>query len=285
MNTIAIDINFERNKNTKALGITIFICALLFLVFTFIKWSAPTIPPPTVNEGIEVNLGNSETGLGDVAPQAIGEPAQEQNSTPLQSTTTATPIEENIEKNGDLPITPDTKPTIVKPIAKPIIPIVKNSTKPTLNPTPTPPTPKAVFAGGTKKNTGGNNSDTYNGVKNQGVAGGKGDQGNPNGNPNSDSYHGNNTSGNGINIKSGLTGRHIATRPNFEDDFNENAKVNVDVIVDATGKVTSAMVNPRGTTTTNSNIKKIATLKAMQIKFSSGSNEQTGTLSFDFKVL
>ena len=42
--------------------------------------------------------------------------------------------------------------------------------------------------------------------------------------------------------------------PSFEDDFNENAKVAVDITVDAGGNVTSASVNPRGTTTTNANV-------------------------------
>ncbi len=59
------------------------------------------------------------------------------------------------------------------------------------NPTPTPPKPKAVYAGGKSSGASGNNADSYNKSTNQGVAGGKGDQGKPNGNPNSDSYTGN----------------------------------------------------------------------------------------------
>ena len=54
--------------------------------------------------------------------------------------------------------------------------------------------------------------------------------------------------------------------PSFEDDFNENAKVAVDITVDASGRVTSATVNLSGTTTTNANIRSIATRKARQLK-------------------
>ncbi|MFW1568030.1 hypothetical protein ACEV9J_24020, partial [Vibrio parahaemolyticus] len=99
---------------------------------------------------------------------------------------------------------------------------------------------------------GGNNADSYNKSNNQGIAGGKGDQGNPNGNPNSDSYTGNaasGNSGNGVTIRNGLDGRRITKLPSFEDDFNENAKVAVDITVDGSGAVTAATINPRGTTT------------------------------------
>ena len=285
MNSIALDPNFERNKNAKAFIITISICLLLFLFFLLNQWSLPTIPPPLADEGIEVNLGNSETGLGTVAPQAIGEPSQnENNSTPQTSSQPIAPTDQLDDKGDEVinPITP--KVETPKPITKPVVAVVKAPVKPVVNPTPKPPSPKALFSGGTKKNQGGNNSNVDNGFKNQGIAGGSGDQGHPNGNPNSDSYKGNNSSGNGISIKSGLNGRKVAVRPTFQDDFSENAKVYVDVTVDASGKVLSASINPRGTTTTNANIRKIATTKALQIKFTPGTEEQSGTLFFDFKV-
>lgn len=281
MSSITIDKNFENEKNLKALGITLVISAALFLLFFLTSWSLPTIPPPMADEGIEVNLGNSETGLGDVEPQVPGEPTQEQNNGAAPTAQDNTQ-ESNIDDKGDEAINSTPKNITPTPI-KPVTPVVKSSIKPVVNPTPKTPTPKAVFAGGTKNNTGGNNSDTYNGVKNQGIAGGQGNQGSPNGNPNSDTY-GPNNGGGGIKIKSGLTGRNIAVMPKFQDEFNENAKVAVDVTVDASGKVSSATVNPRGTTTTNANIRQIATRKAFQVKFTAGAEEQNGTIVFDFKV-
>lgn len=282
MNNINLERTFERNKNMKALGITLMICAALFLFFILTSWSLPTIPPPLADEGIEVNLGNSETGLGDVAPQAIGEPSQAQNTATLPQTT-STPTENNIDDKGDEAIASTPKPMTPTPIVKPTVPVVKAPVKPIVNPTPKAPTPKAVL-GPTKSTTGGNKSDIDNGFKNQGMSNGKGDQGSPNGNPNSDSYKGNASSGNGFNIKSGLTGRKVAIRPTFQDDFTEDAKVAVDITVDANGKVLSASVNPRGTTTVNAKIRKIATTKALQIKFTAGAEEQSGTIVFDFKV-
>ena len=281
MNRITLDKNFERNKNFQALGITLLICLAIFLLFFLTSWSLPTIPPPLADEGIEVNLGNSETGMGNVEPQAPGDPAQEQNNNPAPASQENL-ADNNVDEKGDEAINATPKPVVPTPI-KPLVPVVKAPVKPVVNPTPKPPTPKAVFAGGTKNNTGGNNNDTYNGVKNQGIAGGTGNQGSPNGNPNSDTY-GPNSGNGGVKIKSGLTGRNIAVMPKFQDEFNENAKVAVDVTVDVTGKVLSATVNPRGTTTTNPNIRQIATKKAFQVKFTAGAEEQNGTIVFDFKV-
>lgn len=290
-------INFERDKNIKASLITTAVCGVLFLLFFFLQWSLPQVPQPDFGEGIEVNLGNSETGLGDVAPQSLGEPSatQEEQSAPV----TATPITQPANITGDENETDDA-PVVnkvdKKPITKPVNESKPAMTKPApvtaSNPTPPAPKPKAVFQGGTNTNSSGNRADSYNGVKDQGIAGGKGDQGNPNGNPNSDSYKGNAASGNGgaggsggVSIRSGLAGRTFRSIPSFEDDFNENAKVAVDITVDKAGNVTVAVVNPRGTTTTNQNIRNIALRKARSLKLNAGAeDEQTGTLVFSFKL-
>lgn len=289
-------IDFEKEKNIKASAITLVICGLLFLLFFFLQWSLPQIPQPDYGEGIEVNLGNSETGLGDVAPQIPGEPAaaEDVKTSPVAAApvTSQTNITGDENEADDAPVV---NKTINKPATKPVSDIKPTVTKPiTNNSTPTPPAPKpkAVFNGGTATGTGGNRADSYNGVRDQGIAGGKGDQGKPNGNPNSDSYTGNAASGNGgaggsggVSIRNGLDGRRITKLPSFEDDFNENAKVAVDITVDKSGNVTVAVVNPRGTTTTNQNIRNIALRKARSLKLNAGTaEEQTGTLVFSFKL-
>ena len=59
----------ESNKNTKALVTTLVLHGLLLLMFFLIAFKEP-IPPvyPPPGEGIEVNLGNSDQGFGDVQP-------------------------------------------------------------------------------------------------------------------------------------------------------------------------------------------------------------------------
>lgn len=284
-----MDTHFERNKNLKAFGLTAVICTLLLLMLFFISWNIPKITPPPVDEGIEVNLGNSDEGLGDVPPQIPGSPAETAEplaDNPPASTETNTSSADPVTPADDADATPvatadkktDTKTTTATPKK------TNNNTNNTIV-TPPAPKPKAVYGGGSKEGSGGNNADSYNGVRNQGIAGGNGDQGKPNGNPNSDSYTGNGGTGkSGVSIRSGLGGRKFTKLPAFEDDFNTPAKVAVDIKVDQNGNVISAIVNPRGTTTTNAGIRSIALRKARELKLNAADEEQSGTIVFDFKI-
>lgn len=294
MNNYAhMQVDFERNKNLKASGITLLICSLLFIIFFFVQWSLPNIPPPVQEEGIEVNLGNSETGIGDIAPQTPGEPSKVEeavaNTPPAAKPAAQQPQNIATDENETDDAATVNKPTKtnVKPKPNNNPPVVAKKPKAEVPPTPPAPKPRAQmgkYSGGS--GTGGNNGDTYNGVKNEGIAGGTGDQGKPNGNTNSDSYTGNGGTGNsGVTIRSGLAGRRFFKLPSFEDEFNEPAKVAVDIVVDKSGNVTSATVNPRGTTTTNSSIRSIALRKARELKLNVGTeDEQTGTIVFNFKL-
>ncbi len=273
-------LGFEKEKNIKAGLITALICLLLFFIFFFLNWELPQIPTPSFGEGIEVNLGNSETGLGTEAPQVPGEAATETDNTK----TTPAQVEASKPIQTDANETNEAAAVVTKTVKK------QNTITP---PVQAPPKPKAVFGGGASTTTSGNNADSYNGKTDQGTLGGKGDQGKINGNPNSDSYTGNGGNGTGgpagagggVSIRSGLDGRRIAKLPSFEDDFNENAKVAVDIVVNDNGQVISATVNPKGTTTTNANIRNIAIKKAKMLRLNAGNDpEQKGTIVFSFKI-
>ena len=293
MSSAIIQTHFERNKNMKALGITIATLLILFFLLVYITWSLPPIPIPPPEDGIEVNLGNSDQGMGEIAPQIPGPPsaASETNSNPPPTSA----LKAEPEQNKDVADNNEPDATIIhtspKPIKKPDLKaidktIAKHKVEPIVNPTPAPPKPKAVYKGGTATGNGGNNADSYNGISNQGIAGGNGDQGKINGNPNSDSYTGNGGNGkSGVAIRSGLTGRKFKSLPSFTDDFNENAKVAVDITVDKNGNVITKSINPKGTTTTNQAIRAIALTKASQLKLTAGNDdEQSGTIIFTFKL-
>ncbi|MEO6637811.1 MAG: hypothetical protein ABIN25_06020, partial [Ginsengibacter sp.] len=80
----------------------------------------------------------------------------------------------------------------------------------------------------------------------------------------------------------GLSGRSPISFPSMQDDFNENAKVYVDIKVNAAGKVTEATI-ARGTTTSNSSLRSIAIEKAKQLKFpASQTDVESGTIQFNF---
>ncbi len=284
---------FERNKNIKALAITIAVCVAMFLLMILVSWTPPQTPLPLVDNGIEVNLGNSDAGLGTVAPQIPGEPskAEETDVQPPKAIASHDEPEESKEvadnEEKETPVIHTSPKPKEQPKHETVIPKAKPKEKEqAVVAPPAPPKPKAVYKGGTaQNNSGGNGADSYNGVRNQGIAGGKGDQGKAYGNPASDSYTGNGGTGKGgVSIRSGLSGRKFTHLPSFTDDFNENAKVAVDITVDAAGNVTNATRNPRGTTTTNSGIIGIALSKARQLKLNKGTDEQTGTIVFDFKL-
>jgi len=286
MHTSITELNFERNKNIRAFAYTIGIVSLLFLFFVLIRWSLPVMSQPIVDTGVEVNLGNSEQGLGNVPPQIPGEAAAEQQTNFNPPTDkeaqaeTETDVAENNEK--DVPVIhTSSKPEKKKEIAPVNNTSKKPMVKPLTQPAPTPPKPKAIYAGGNSKSSGGNNADTYNNSKNQGIAGGKGDQGKPNGNPNSDSYTGSGGTGNaGISITNGLQGRRIATSARFQDQYKYGGKVAVDITVDENGTVTGARVKPGSPF---ADLNSIAVKRAYQLKFNKGNTTQTGTITIVFQ--
>lgn len=286
--------NFETQKNMKASGYTLMICVLLLIVFLFVKWTLPSIPPPPEEEGIEVNLGNSEQGMGDDQPFLPGKPAPADQQSYQPPKVVTAPIEEakdfeTDDKDEDAPVIkkpPVTKPNTQKVPDKEVVKTkpVKAAQPTNDPPAPAPPKPKAVFRGVNGTGTGGNEADNYKKGGNEGIAGGRGDQGAPGGNPDSDNYTGGGSGNSGVAKLRGLSGRSIMRTPSFEDDFNENAKVAVDIKVDAAGDVVSAEYQPRGSTTSDPNLKAIALRKAKQVKFNSGSGESAGTLQFNFRL-
>jgi hypothetical protein len=290
----------DTEKNIRAATWTGVVCgSLLFLCF-LVSWAPPVQAPEPMEEGIEVNLGNSDQGLGDVAPLRPGPPsaAEEELNTPPK--TQITPAEDAREMETDdadkeAPPAVVAKPAVKKPDAKEpprkenAIPVKTPKPSPAIvdNPAPPTPRPKATYKGGTASGKGGNDADSWNNANSQGIAGGKGDQGKPNGRPDSDSYTGNAGNGrSGVTISKGLQGRRPMRLPSFQDEFSENAKIAVDIRVDAAGNVTSAAFQPRGSTSADATLRSIALQKARQIKFNTSANgeESLGTIIFNFKV-
>lgn len=301
----------DKRNILKALGLTMGTTLLLAWGAFLIHWSFLPPKPPVLDNGIEVNLGFGDEGIGDIAPMIPGEPAPEILQ---QEAAGAMPQSEPIEEkfnNAPSKTAPGNEIPVYKDVVKnndKQAPVIKTTTQPSVSKTKSvienvavtvPPknkvsapaagatvsrTPKALYRGGS--GSGGNHADSYNGVRNQGIAGGNGDQGGPNGNPNSNNYTGNGGSGNaGVSIREGLSGRRIIAYPSNTDKFNENARVAVKIVVDEAGNVSSASINPNGTTTANAQIRRIALTKAKQLRFNkSATKVQSGTILFNFKL-
>lgn len=281
--------SFEAEKNKKAFSFTALICGALLAIFIFYTWPLQSHPIPAIQDLIEINLGNEVEGGGDVQPLVKGDPAPEaeqRNSTAKSSPAKADPAEDiKADEDDDPEAAAINKPAKEKPESKTTAKdiAVKNikspSATPVLNPAPAPPKPKLpLYKGGT--GSGGNGAAQDNGYRNQGYKTGNGDAGSPDGK--ADSY-GNSPGGrSGVSVVRGLSGRRPTSFPSMQDDFNENAKVYVDIKVNASGTVVSASIS-KGTTTSNSSLRNIAIQKAKQLKFPSSQNdEESGTILFNF---
>lgn len=286
-NAISISAEFERQKNIKAGVITLGIGVALLLLFILLKWTLPVVPPPPVEEFIEVNLGSGDLGSGKDQPLLPGEPAPAEQTAyvPPQPAKAVAEDVKDIEtddraENVEAPVIK--RPAVPKPNATKINDENKTA-KPTATTTPqpvtqAPPKPRAVMGQTTGGNgNGGNGADTYKPGSGEGIAGGSGDQGRPGGDPNGRNY-----SGTPRNF--GVKVLNIPAQ-SFEDDFNENAKIAMDITTNADGKVVKAEYQPRGSTSNSRNLIDIARRRAFELKnVSGGDGPAKGTVIFQFKV-
>ncbi|WP_205511398.1 hypothetical protein [Longitalea arenae] len=288
---------FESKKNIQAGSYTALVVGLMLVIFIFVKWGMPPLPEPPVEEGIEVNLGNSDMGLGNDQPFEPGSPAPVQQQAAYVPPAKAEPAKEDVkdietdDKDVDAPEIK--KPPVAKPEATKVPEKEVVKSKPVKNPqpveTPAPPVrkPKATMGAVNGTGTGGNEASTYKRGGSEGIAGGTGDQGRPGGNPDSKNYTGGGRGNSGIAIKSGLSGRTFTRVYSYTDEFNENATVAVDIKVDQEGNVISASYQPKGSTTSESFFKEKAIDIVRRSKLNanpSGPEAQTGTVLVKFKV-
>ena len=150
----------EKQKNFRALGYTALTCGALILALIFASWQLPTPPPEITDNGIEVNLGNADQGMGDIAPQLPGEPTaddqkQTDNPPPMVATETAPKEYKEVADNSDnVPVIKTApKPKEVKRPAPDAVEksVKKKTDKKVINKTPAPPSPKAVYNGASHK--------------------------------------------------------------------------------------------------------------------------------------
>lgn len=291
MESTAIDHSFEAEKNRKAFLYTACVIGPLLVIAFFYTWPLQIPPVPAVQDLIAINLGNEKEGMGTVQPMVKGERAPENRSVPASHERATKLTEEPARKvnadenNNDKEAAPVVKAAKPKDDAKDINKtsvdklLKKINPSPVINPNPAPPKPKiALYKGG--NGNGGNGATEDNGYKNQGYKPGNGDAGSPDGKP--DAY-GNSPGGkSGVSVVRGLSGRRPTHFPSMTDDFNENAKVFVDVQVDGSGKVVSASI-ARGTTTSSNSLRQSALDKARQLKFPPSQNDlENGTILFNF---
>jgi colicin import membrane protein len=299
-----------QNKGDKIKGIigTIVYHALILAALLFFGLTTP-LPLPG-EEGVEVNLGNSDFGSGSIQ-QSIPE---EVPQTPEQKDEV---IEEEVIEEEVVELPPE-KPAIIeeiveeeviqqeveeapaiikpeekkkeevkveeKPIEKEPEPVVnpnalyKKKSKPVEEVVEKKPDP-VVNPNALYKKTANSNSRGTN----QGVTTGAGDQGQVHGTPESVNYDGLGGEGEGISYSLAGRGAKILPKPSYTSP--EQGRVVVSIWVNRQGIVTRAVEGAKGTNISDLNLRKLARDAAMRAKFSEDPNApdlQKGTITYNF---
>jgi len=253
----------ERKGRTWALiGTLLFHGMLVILLF----WLALRTPLPLPGEeGVEVNLGSSDDGMGDIQPE---------EAALLKST--ATPSQASSAE--DEMITEDTEeaPALEKTNKK----SVKQNTattKPAREPEPVKQpqvNTKALFKGKSDKNTQGGS---------QGITGKPGDQGKETGTPDGAGYTGLGGKGSGISYDLGGRGAKNLPKPAYNSD--EQGFIVVTIFVNKEGRVTRARAGAKGTTISDQQLWTQAENAALRAVFTANpeaAEEQKGTIKYTF---
>jgi len=270
-------------------GISLAVLALLFL-FLFLYRIVTPNPPFEFSgeEGMEMNFGTYNEGTGEIENDGIGDVTSvvtQSESAPPPSSSTEENTDEAFE-NGEAVLENTDKPKIQNNTTL-ITPVKTNTENTTTNSPTTPSNTNSALLSNFLKN--GNKKGGSGGDGNPGQAG---NDGVPDGNPNTNGLggHGNNPHhiGNGGGGKGGiqLSGRKIMNPPCPVNDSKEEGVVVVVITVNKDGKVIEADPNGRGTNTSSSVLKSKARQAALCAIFSSATNgqeEQTGSITFKFE--
>ena len=257
-----MQLSFEQEKNIKAAVYTGLICLGLSLIFFVSKFQEPnpTVVPP-LPEYMEVNLGNSNTGAGEIPPMSKAAPAPEKGA---NKTKAASSVASKINA-----VSNDANDEAIRSGK------VKNTTK--NNPVPIPAKPKALmgkYAGG--NGAGGNNQDSYNNVKDQGIAGGKGDQGVANGSIDGKAYTGNS----GPLVTKG--DRRVTKTYSFNGDVPP-ATIYAEIEVNPNGVGRFVQIT-RGSSSNDPKYKSAIKEYLTKISFNSADHSSTVTVKFKFDL-
>jgi outer membrane biosynthesis protein TonB len=250
----------------KRIGLTATIVLHVVLVILFIFFGMTHMNPPPEEEGITINFGTSEMGMGDVQPEEVAStstPQETIDNTPEETPTEASADQDILTTTEDAPAV-ETKKKKEEP--KEVKEPVKEEPKPDKNLT------DALSNWKNNKNTNSGEGDTQQ----------AGDQGSTDGDLNSTNRAG---GGQGNGVSFNLSGRSMLAAPRIKDDSQEEGKVVVDIIVDNTGKVVRATPGARGSTTASSILYEKAQKAAYATKFNANPNaaqEQKGQMTFIF---
>ncbi len=304
--------NASSGRNKGVIG-TVLVHLMLFGMLILVGFSSPPLPE-TEEEGILVNFGNGETGIGLIEPsppasiEKTSSPAVKEvkSPPPSPSKTVAKTREEPLltQNSEEAPSVKKADPEVVKKRlekieadkkikeqleAERIIRKREDDEK------------KRIAAEQQResdimnrtKNALANSQNTGTSSTGEGIAGGPGNQGDPNGSINSKvrgSGSGLGNSGTGTGAKGPsyeLEGRHTkGDLPLPKYEYQVEGTVVVEVYVDRAGKVVRAVPGTKGSTTLDDYLLKVAKDAALQARFEVKQDApeiQKGKITYNFK--
>lgn len=295
------DYTEKRNQVYSALVSLGFHTAIVLLM---LYWTLSTPIPPYPEggggegSGLEVNLGSSETGLGNIQPEELNIPVEEPSKPKyVESNVADEKLLTDEDEEDAIEASPKKEtPKKTKPVVSPV-PVIKKTepVKPVEKPEVKKPTvnPNALYKPRTN---------------NQGNTQGSGDQGKPGGSATAPTYTGQGKggeggegagggSGGGIGTGRGkgtgpgisfsLEGRSVLSLPKPEYTKQVEGDVVVEVTVDKDGKVIAANPGYRGSTTLDEQLLQLAKKAALNARFDRKSDApavQKGTITYKFRL-
>jgi protein TonB len=254
----------EKKSKRKGIIGTILVHALLMVAFLFMGLKYQD--PPPVEEGISINFGFREQGLGEVEPESTEELTEiveeeiiEQQIESTEEIVTQslleTPVVEKTEKKKKVIKKEEPKEEVIE------------EKKPEVN-------KKALYPGSKKTKT-----------SSEGNKKGDGNQGSIDGDPNSEVYEGGGIGKNGTAYQ--LGGRKVEYKAKPIYNLQVEGKVVVIITVDRLGNVINAIPGAKGSTTLNKQLLQRAKIAALKTKFDpkqTAPTNQQGKIVYHFSL-
>lgn len=284
------DVPSEKSKGIA--GSALFHGAL-FLIMAIFAFTVP--PPPEIEEGILVNFGTDETGLGMIEPSS---PAVQEEAAPVPAAQPATRVEEEPLLTQDDEEAPEVKKADPEAEKRKLEKIeadrkireqaeadrIRKQQEETERKRIEAEQQRIAEVTSRTRNALANSKNAGTSSTSEGVAGGTGNQGVPTGSVDS-KVRGDGSGLGDSGISYNLAGRGVQRLPQPKYDYQEEGRVVVEVSVDRQGKVVLAVPGSKGSTTLNEYLLKVAKEAAMGAQFEANPSApavQKGTITYNF---
>ncbi len=294
------ELNYQKNplklpsEKAKGLAGTLLLHGAVFLLLLFVGFSMPL---PGDDKGILVNFGTDETGSGDIepSPSSYEEVAISKQQTPVTPKKAESLLTQNYDNESTVLKKPDPEAEKRKKEKLEADRIkreqleaerVKKAQEDAEQKRIQQEQKRTTDIISRTKNafTDGKNSGTTS--TSEGITGGQGNQGDPNGSIDSKVRgHGSGTGTSGNGISYDLGGRSFQALPPPKYDYQGEGKVVVEINVDRSGTVILAIPGAKGSTTLDDYLLATAKEAALKSKFEakpSAPAVQKGTITYIF---